>query len=43
MRDAFVVAETAVVVVLLAAAGLVANSLWRLAHLPLGFAPSTSS
>ena len=39
MRNAFVVAETALVVVLLAAAGLVANSLWRLAHLPLGFAP----
>ncbi len=39
VRSAFVVAETALLVVLLAAAGLVANSLWRLAHLALGFDP----
>ena len=39
VRSAFVVVETALVVVLLAAAGLVATSLWRLAHLPLGFYP----
>ncbi len=39
LRGALVIAETALVVVLLAAAGIVTNSLWRLAHLALGFDP----
>ena len=39
LRSALVVSEAALVVVLLAAAGLVISSLWRLAHVELGFDP----
>jgi len=37
LRSALVVSEVALVVVLLAAAGLVTNSLWRLSRVELGF------
>jgi predicted permease len=39
LRGALVVAETALVLLLLTGAGLLVNGLWRLAHLDLGFNP----
>jgi len=40
LRGALVVAETALVLALLAGAGLIGTSVWRLAHLELGFNPA---
>ena len=39
-RAGLVVVETALVLALLAGAGLIGNSVWRLAHLELGFNPA---
>jgi putative ABC transport system permease protein len=38
-KSVLIVAETAMVVMLLSASGLVANSLWRMSHVQLGFEP----
>jgi putative ABC transport system permease protein len=38
-RNVLVIAEVALAVVLLAGAGLLLQSFWRLLHVPLGFNP----
>jgi putative ABC transport system permease protein len=40
VRAGFVIVTTALALTLLTCAGVIANGLWRLAHLDLGFAPS---
>ena len=40
LRAAFVIVTTALALTLLSCAGLIANGLWRLAHLELGFDPA---
>jgi hypothetical protein len=39
LRNALIVVQAAFVFTLLSSAGLLANSVWRLTHLPLGFEP----